>query len=312
MGFLIEDLYESAKLRTLGPISQNTFTESDLVTIAKDELLSKVVPQIFAAREDFFLARKTVALRNGVSAYGIPQRAIGNTLTALFYVDQNGNKRPLDRLDVTDLYKFAGVTGEPLKFYFSGDEVVLLPSTPATAVGSLEMHFYARPSSPILTSSCAKITDINSASGFTTFTVNTDLSSVLASGSQVDFLSAKSPFLLWAEEIAITNITSTTIEVAQSSVIDESSTVQPVVGDYICPTGFSNIPMIPIEFHPALSGYMSARILSGLGDVQKLEVVFAETEKMMFDALKLIRNRIEGAPEKIRIKNPLLDLYRGR
>jgi hypothetical protein len=307
MGFLIEDLIVSIKSRTLAPISQNTFEESDLITIADEELLLELVSDIMTVREDFFLQSKTTSVTANLNRYQIPKRAIGNAIKTLTFIDTGSNEYMLQRIDSDEKGNYLS-GGVPTRFYFEGDEVVLVP-TPSVS-GTLEFGYYAKPNRLIATSSATKITNVSSAGGTTTFTVNTDLSASLSAGSKIDVISASSPFLLWSENIAITAITSTTIQVATSDVSNVVSTVEPQVGDYICATGFSNIPMIPEEFHPILAQMSAVRILMSLGDVNKLQMAKGLLDESRKSALKLIKNRAESSSKKVNQRNGLLSVFR--
>ena len=298
MAFFTEDLLTSAKFRSFMPISQTTFQDSDLITIANEELLLKVVSDIIAVREDFFLATKTTSIVGDIDHYTIPKHAVGNTIKVLLVRDTSGNERVLARIDASDRGDFAGASGQPAKFYFEGDEVVLCPK-PDTSTETLVFVYFRKPNKLTDTASCAKITGISSAAGTTTLTVNTDLSGSLSIGSKIDFLSASSPYLLWSSEVSITNITSTTIEVATSDIANAVGTVEPQVDDYICPFGYANIPQIPDECVPVLAQFVAVRALAGLGDINKWNAAKAELLEMRKESMKLMKNRAEATPISI-------------
>ena len=143
------------------------------------------------------------------------------------------------------------------------------------------------------------MTNISSANGTTTFTVNTDLTGSLSVGSKIDFLSAQSPFLLWSEDVSITAISSNTIEVATANVDNEAGTVEVQISDYICPAGYANIPMLPYEFHPVLAQMVAVRMLAGLGDLQKWQAAKAELSEVRSESKALIKNRVETSVKTI-------------
>lgn len=297
MDLLVENLLESAKVRSMAPIGQTTFTDANLLYIGSEEMLLEIVAEMMSVREDFFLTRKTVAIEANVAHYAIPKRAIGTALKFVYYIDAQGRELPLQRADASNSYQYAAAGSRPSAISIEGDEIVLMPA-PSTAVGSIEFGYYAKPSRLVATTSCAKITAISSSLGTTTFTVDTDLTASLVTGNSIDLVSAQSPFLMWADEIAITGISTTTIQVATANVSNAAGTVEPQVNDYICPTGFSNIPMLPTEFHPALAQKLANRLMFSLGHLDKLQVGEQLAERMMKRALKLIKNRVETAPER--------------
>jgi hypothetical protein len=302
MAFLVEDLVESVKARSFIPISQGTFTDDDIVMLLNEELRLSLVSDILAAREDFFLTTKTQSLIANKDHYLIPTRCVGNNLKALFYVDSNSNRRMLPRQDVDRSSEYSGSSGGPEKFYFEGDEVVVMPK-PSVAEGSLMFSYFRKPNALILTENCAKITAVNSLAGTTTFTVdtdltNTDLDEVIGVGSRIDLLRGTNPYTLWSEEVSVAAITTTTIEVSTADVSDVDGSVEPRVGDYICPSGFANIPMIPEEFHGVLAQMGACRALASIGDLGKWQAAKAILEQMRTEALKLIRQRVESSPDR--------------
>lgn len=296
MAFLAEDLIESVKSRSFIPVSQSTFTDAQILQIISEELCLSLVSDILGAREDFFLTTKSTALVANKDHYLIPNLCIGNNLKAVFIVDANGQRRALQRRDVDRSDEYSALSGEPEKFYFEGDEIVLMPK-PSVATDSLLFSYFRKPNQLTLTAKCAKITAVSTLAGVTTFTVDTDLTASMAIGDQVDFLRAKNPHTLWSEQVAITAITSSTIEFLAADIQDVDGTIEPGIGDYICPTGFSNIAMVPEEFVLVLCEMAAARMLRSLGDLQKWQASQAMVEKMRKEALSLIVQRVESAPE---------------
>jgi len=201
-----------------------------------------------------------------------------------------------------DYLGYGSQTGAPKKFLLEGDEVLLLPK-PAASTGSIRFRYYAKPNLLTLTANCAKITSINSAGGTTTFNVNTDLTAVtnpLVIGAKIDLLSVVSPFLLWADDVPVTAVSSSQIECATSLVSDEAGNVLPQVNDYICPAGYANVPMIPFEFHPVLAKMIAKRQVSGMGDIAKRNMIAADLKELRTEAENMIKNRVESQPKVLR------------
>ncbi len=311
MSFLVESLTRSAKIRTMAPMSQSTFLESDLIQMADDELLLKLVSDIRRIREDFFLSTKRVPIVAGVTHYTIPERAIGTSFDCLHYVDVNGQicGPALVRIDVER--KGELIRGDSLrKFYIEGDEVVI--AEPTASQGWLEFSYPRKPNRLVATSACAKITHITENADFIEFDVDTDLTVDLPVGSAVDFLSVRSPFLLWAEDSVTTGVSSTQIQVARADVVNRAGVIEPKVGDYICPAGHANVPMIPEEFHPVLAQMVAVRILASLGHTEKYNVAKNDLKEVRLEALTLIKNRVSAAPKRPSGRNGLLAAFNGK
>lgn len=310
MSYFTEDLIASIKNRSLAPISQATFTESDLLALASEELRTKLVSDLIKIREDFLQTHKIVPLEAGIAYYAIPERAVGDALKSVSYVEPSGQVRPpLPRGDSTDEGYYSITGGMPTRFYLEGDEVVLIPK-PLNSAGSLKMVYPMRPSKLIATSGCAKITAVSYNSTTASFTVNTDLTASLSVGDKIDFVSAKSPFKCWAIDAVITQITDTLIECAVSSVVDANGSVQPETDDYICPAGFSNIPQIPIEMHSVLAQMTVVKLMESLGDRAKMEAAKVELREMRSEVGLVTKNRVESTPQRANRRTSIRKFFR--
>jgi hypothetical protein len=310
VGYLVEDLLNSTKLRSFAPISQATLEDDDLIAMANEEMSVKIIPDLISVREDFFSMTEDASLIIRTSHYPIPSRAIGNALKELFYVDSNGNLSPLNYVDSSRRSDYELTGSTPEAYTFEGDEVVIFP-TPEASQGSLRFLFAGRPNMLIATESCAKISLVTAGVSTVVFDVDTDLSASLSTSSYVDIVSLKSPFKLWSYRALIQAISATQITLLLTDVQDQAGfNVEPQVGDYICPTGFSNIPQLPIEWHPVLSQMVSVRIMASLGDVNKKAVEEQELERLRSNVLKLVKNRVEAAPKKVSKRNSLVRYMR--
>jgi molybdopterin converting factor small subunit len=310
MSYFVEDLLNSIKLRSFAPISQSTLEDDDIIALAQEEMSLKLVSDLISVREEFFETTEDQSILINKSHYPVPSRAIGNALKALYYVDSNGNQYELVFIDSSRRNEFETSATNPRAFMIEGDEVVLLPK-PSQTLGTLRFLFPARPSNLIATTSCAKITGKTTVSSTVEFDVDTDLTASLSTSSYVDIQCSKSPFKLWTYRALIQAITATKITLRLADVLDQSgSVVEPEVGDYICPTGFSNIPQLPVEFHPVLSQMVNVRLMGSLGDLNKKAVEEGELERLRANALKLVKNRVEASPKKMNKRHTLIKYMR--
>lgn len=302
MGVLTEDIISAAKLSEFFPTSQSTFSDpDDLLIFANQEIKSKLVPWMMSCRQDYFGTSKFIPLRNGVNHYSTPERAIGNSIKDVFYVPNTttpDSRYPLPLLQMHEGFGTSLSGGRPTGIRMQGDEIIIVPTpTGLSGLEALWVPFYERPNQLVATSKCAKITAISSVGGTTTFTVDTDLTGALSAGSLLDFLSRKSPYRLWAKDVAITAITATTIAVLTPDVSDEGSLVEPVLNDYICPAQTTCIPMFPDELHPIVSEMICWRAMKSLGAAAKLQTCAGAIGDMLKGAFKILSNRVEGEPE---------------
>lgn len=311
MLYKTEDLITSAKRSEFFPVSQNTFTDpGDLIAFANEEYATKLLPFMLTNRQDFFLNNKYTSIINNLNHYALPSRAAGNSFKDLFYLpDANnlGYKYTIPKIEVHEIAKYSFLSGVPIGFHMQGDEVVLLP-TPNSSTGLLQFYYFRRPSTLVPTTSCTKITAISNVGGTATFTVDTDLTSSLSVGSLVDFQAMTSPSLPWADDVAVTAITSTSIAVAASAITNEGSILEPIVGDYICPAGQSLLPQgLPQEFHPILAEMICFRVLKALKDANGMASCSSNITDQLKLAFKLIENRIESEVDTISDLNSILN-----
>jgi hypothetical protein len=285
------------------PISQQTFTDADLIAFANEEMGITLVPQIQQIREDLFLNSKIIPIVTGVTKYVLPERAIGNAIKSVVIGSDPNTKHEIPRID--SVRSFGGpIDGESDSFYLEDNYVVINP-TPNSAE-DLEIWYYSRPNELVPTSECAKITSIASAGGSTTYTVDTNLTGSLSVGDKIDILSDVSPFILWGTDVEVTDVTSTTIEVDTADITNEADVEKPQVNDYICLSKTSNIPMVPQEFHPILAQLVACRTLEALGDLNKLQAALAKLNTMMENAKTLIANRVETSTQYFNNRNGFL------
>jgi hypothetical protein len=298
--FLTEDLVSSIKRRTLMPVSQQTFQDADIITVANERLQLSLQPRMMAVRENFFLRNQRVALTANLNHYSLPERAVGNALREVFYVDSNGKRQwpPIPQQKISSLADTTQTGPRPFFTDLVGDELWLVPC-PSSSSGYVELWYYERCSKLVPVTSCAKITAVSSVGGTTTLTVNADLSASLPTGSLIDIQKGKSPFRLSSIDVSITGITSSTVAIATSAVSDEASNVLPAIGDYVVPAQAACIPMLPQELHPLLAQETAVTILEALGDIQKLAAAKQTLGEMTMSSFNLIKNRIENEAQHV-------------
>lgn len=124
---------------------------------------------------------------------------------------------------------------------------------------------------------------------------------VITSGSLIDILETDGGHKTLALDITPSNISTTSISIAQSDV-----PINLVVGDYICLAQECIIPQIPSDFHTNLADRTCARILAAIGDYDGLNSSLAKIQDNDKKQSTLIDNRVEGAPQKIQARRGVL------
>ena len=164
------DLIASVKRRASIPESQSTFTDADFLALANEELAIGLVPSILQYHEEYLVTSIMTPIIDNVRFYPVPSRAIGNRLRILSYVDNQGNKFEMTRLQPEaqyDMQRATSINGI-YRFFMEGTNVVLVPGPTIHAVGNLEMGFFLRPNQLVLSSRAATVTGVDPTTGIIT------------------------------------------------------------------------------------------------------------------------------------------------
>lgn len=157
-----ETLIEEVKRNISFPLSQNTFSDTDVLAFANNEITDELLPNLLQYHEEFFVVTSAMRLELNRNRYPIPNRAVGMKLRDLFYGDGNqavnlpyGNLYDMTRINPDDKAWFSttGVTNtQPYKFYLEGNDVVLNSTMTGAVTGYLVFTWYLRPNQLVLSS----------------------------------------------------------------------------------------------------------------------------------------------------------------
>jgi hypothetical protein len=143
-----QDLVAAVERKISFPIAQNTFSSDDILAFASEEMQIALVPQILTYHEEYFVFLDIVPLLPNKLAYSVPTRAIGMRLRSVFYVDTNGNRFEMVRVNPDDKSFFQYTNGSnesAFRYYLQGNQIVLTPNSLPSPVGYIEFGYYLRP-----------------------------------------------------------------------------------------------------------------------------------------------------------------------
>jgi len=143
-----DKLIAAVKRKITFPISQNTFTEDDILAFANEEMFISQVPAVMQYHEEYFVYRVQTPLVTNVSRYPIPDRSIGMKLRDLFWSDASGNYFEMTRISSDDKAFFQrniGANQAIHKFYLENNDVILTPSVVGDPSGNLNFFIFLRP-----------------------------------------------------------------------------------------------------------------------------------------------------------------------
>lgn len=280
------ELLASIKRGVSEPASQTRLTDTDILALADEETLTRLLPMLTSTRSEFLVRKDTQTVTAGTDAYRIPYRAVGRTIRDLKYV-VGGTKRSLPMLALEDEHLHApeGQSGEPVGFYFMGDSIILTPVPSAAA--SMEFWYELSPSALTETTNAGVVTSYTA----TTVTV-ASLPSAIVVGAQVDLIAAKPGNNILSFDLSVTNVASTTLTVSAVP-----STL--AVGDYVALAGYSPVVQLPKEMHQVLAQAVQCRMLEALGDFENLQVADKKLQDKIRAMNQLLMPRMEGASQVI-------------
>jgi hypothetical protein len=297
--YTTDSLIDQIKRKAMLPTNQSTFTDTDFLAFANEELKVGIVPSVLSLHEEFYVFSQSVPLISNKSSYQIPYRAIGGRLRDIFYSDANGNLIEMSRISPDDksLYQQSTVGTNYIFFYVEGNNIVITPPVSSSPTGSLVLSYYIRPSDLVSESRIAEITNIatDSDAGTTTFTVD-GIPTGFSVLTRLDLLQAKPGHKIRNIDLLATSISSNNKTITfLTSEID--SDVE--VGDMVALAGECMIPQCPSDLHPILAQRCAARCLEALGDTQGLTNANTKLQEMEVKTIALIDNRVDGAPKKV-------------
>ncbi len=294
-----EDLIDSVKRRINIPTNQNTFSETDILAFADEELMLAIVPAIMSLHEDYLLYSEDSALVADQSDYVIPHRAVGNKLYDLQYVDAAGNISQMSRTSISDTQHGQG-NNSIYSYYVMNNRVRLLPDLGSSVSGSLRFIYYIRPSSLVKTNEVGVITAINTVTG--EITVD-GLPSGFSTSVTYDVYKAQSPHNIIGKDIAASSV-NTNSDTLTIDPDDIPSTL--AVGDHISLVQECAIPQIPSDLHVYLAQKTAERILESQGDLEGLKLAQSKSAEMEVRAGTIIDNRVDESPVKLVNRNSVL------
>jgi hypothetical protein len=142
------DIVAAVQRKISFPISQNTFSSDDILEFAQEEMMIGQVPSVMEYHQEYFVATAIIPLQSNTSNYPIPERAIGQRLRNIFYIDNANNFVEMTRVNADDMAFFQAniaSSNSVYKFYLQGSDIVVTPSITEEVFGAILMVYFLRP-----------------------------------------------------------------------------------------------------------------------------------------------------------------------
>lgn len=298
--FTTTELLADIKRKSFVPISQITFSDPDLLDMADEEIQTGIVPFLMTAREEYLVDYVDYYVDGSTRAFEIPTRAIGAKLREVTVLISPGNdneptERKLPEINAEDaIFNNNFNNFLALASFFLRDNKVMLSPTANSFTGqTLRLYYFKRPSKLIQTSQCSRITSISTNTAIVNL-VPTNFGSGGTLTLTVDVVKASPPFQLDTMDVTITIDTTTNIATFPNNL----STYDISVGDYICLTNETPIPILPVEVQSLLAQRVAVKLLASMGDEKNFQIASDRLKEMQHNVLGLISNRVEGSNRK--------------
>ena len=284
-----------ADIRRLAMLPTSTVTataDADLLAHADYELQNYITSLMLRVCEEYLVRVVDIPLTAGVSRYAIPRRSVGSRVRSVDYL-KGGGLTHIPRLKPEQVDSaLATQQGFPFGFYLESASLVLLPA-PAAA-DALRVRYYVRPASLAAVGSglFAAITSVTPDSPSPGRTTLGFASSSMP--SVVDVVSGKQPFESLAVDAAAANVTSTSLDVATSTL-----TTTPAAGDYVCVPDAAPVVQAPLEMFGLLTQRAAARALQSLGYMEEANAAWQAAASRETDTLAILTPRTDGNPKRL-------------
>lgn len=301
-----DGLIRSVRTRGSIPSDTSTYTDEVVIDVLNEEIDVGLLTSILSNSEEYLVSYKDIPIVADTTRYKIPYRAIGNKLRDVFLLDNGSNFYECTRISLEEnadytQYNSASYTNLN-QFYVENDSIVFVNNALSNFT-HVRMYFYLRPNRLVLEEHACKITNINRTTGIISVNnVPADFSSL----PLVDFIANKTPNKIISYDNTITSISSTTnpktITIPLANIPDELE-----VGDWICQAEETPIANIPTEWQPVLAQRTAVFFMESMGDTEGLNNAKAKLAQMEKSVIMLTDSRVEGAPQKIKNRNGLLN-----
>jgi hypothetical protein len=270
------DLVNNIKLIGHVPTGNNTFTESNLITLANRELQTALMKQILSTRGGYYLTYQDyAAAQDGL--YVIPGGAIAGALANVELI-QEPTIIPVNLIEESEQFSTLSPTSTSYGFFMRGNYVQILP-TPS--IGICRLWYFRRPSQLIPTSQACQVTAVNGA----VISV-ASIPTTIVTGNSVEVQGDQPPFNILGAR-TITNITGT--DITLDTAVDNVA-----IGDWIALSDQTPIPQIPVEFRPLLEQRVVSMIYFLQGYMDKMAASQKKLEELEGDTFSLITPRVKS------------------
>lgn len=294
---LVDDVVQSIIASTRLPISQITFTTQNIVGFMQEEQQNTIEQLVKSVREDYWLANYDQQILTGIYSYTISPRSTAGSMRNIVFVDKSGFEIDVPHLDPdqikTPSYFAFRPSWQGQGVFLQDDQMVLWPQTWNNTAYKLREKFERMPNGLTLQANCSQITGINTGTNTLTVAATTPI----VNGQLVDIINNNPQFTSQGDNQLVSTASGTSI------VMTNAIPATVLVGMWVCPSGLTCVPQIPLEAYPLLISRGALRIAAALGNQNLFNVASKMAEDGAAKIRSMISPRVAGSPKKFVNKN---------
>lgn len=288
MSWTTTDLLSDIRRKGRIPSADPTYTDAALLREADDAVSERFVEPIFGVSENYFVRTKSFNVTADDATYRLPERAVGDAIVNVEYVDSGGTTRRLNHYHINERHTLNDEGGAtPEGVVIEGNEIVAIP-TPNATTGTLRVKYMTRRGKFVAVASAMQITAIagnvlsgNAPSGWTTAT-------------EVDLIQQNPGFDTLDVDRALSAVSAGVSVTLSATPPDDLA-----VGDWVAVAWQTPIIQLPVELHSPLVWAVASAFREQIDDQQAAERFLRRAEDGIQRAVNIMTPRVKGISRKV-------------
>lgn len=288
------------------PANNFRFTDTDLLSMADEQMQTFMLPLITSLRQEFFVRQENVALVADQANYKIPYRAVGRTLREIKCADSISDPQTVYNLvyvlpEDTQRFIFNNVAGNAVGYTVRGDNIVILPTPNTGITQNLQFFYELIPSQLIAVEDAGVVSSVNTGTGAVTMVAAVD---DFATGDTMDLVDYQSGNAVIGLDLVNASVSSNIVTFDPDDLPVAPNALK--AGDYVCLANQTPVLQIPNEAFFVMVQAVSVKVLEAQGDFEGMNAAQEKLKENIEGLTKLLVPRVESDAPTIINNNGLI------
>lgn len=285
--YTTDNLLKRIRLYDYSAASASQLSDDNILLLCDDAIRELICPELIKLNENFLLYKKDIQAVTDQTFYTMPPRCLFGMVSFIEIYETSTGKlksRP-SRVDSSNSqvrYFESSSSTYPSTYYLEDGQIILHP--PGNSSYYLKIYYYRRPNRLVKKSSGAVIQNVNKTTGVVTY--SSAPPSSFTSSSQHDFINGNSPFFTKNEDVQASALVGLTQTFPIASVQNLN------VGDFVCISGETFAPQIPVELTGVLIDAYMMKTARSQTDQTKYSMSIADLQKRIVDIYQVPGQRV--------------------